>query len=246
MPDPLLKSLNLSREIAGKKIVDNISVDASRGEILAIMGPSGSGKSSFLRLLNRLDEPTAGSVLLDNTDTRTLPPRELRRRIGMVLQSPYLFPGTVAENLAFGPHQRNEELTPDQIDQLLTHVRLTGYADRDAGRLSGGEAQRVSVARTLANRPDVLLLDEPTSALDADSKADVEKLIASIVREQNLACLLVTHDPEQARRIAARAMIIVSGKLLRIGHTAEILQAARDIPLGSNSPQNQKTPQPQR
>src|SRR4051812_37903222 len=85
MPDPLLKTLHLSRKIADKTIVDDISIEASRGEILAIMGPSGSGKSSFLRLLNRLDEPTAGSVLLDDTDTKSLPPRELRRRIGMVL-----------------------------------------------------------------------------------------------------------------------------------------------------------------
>jgi putative ABC transport system ATP-binding protein len=233
MPEPLLKTLNLSRDIAGKKIVDNISIDAHRGQILAIMGPSGSGKSSLLRLLNRLDEPSAGSVLLDNTDTQSLSPRELRRRIGMVLQSPFLFPGTVADNLSFGPHQHNETLTPDQINQLLEKVRLPNYADRDASRLSGGEAQRVSVARTLANKPDILLLDEPTSSLDADSKSDVEKLIASIVREQNLACLLVTHDPEQARRIAQRSMLLVAGKLERIGPTNEILAAAKDIPLGS-------------
>ncbi|MGN6367376.1 MAG: ABC transporter ATP-binding protein [Phycisphaerae bacterium] len=243
MPEPLLKTLHLSRDIAGKTIVHDISIDASRGEILAIMGPSGSGKSSFLRLLNRLDEPTAGSVLLDNADTKSLPPRELRRRIGMVLQSPFLFPGTVADNLAFGPHQHNESLSADQINELLDKVRLPDYADRDASRLSGGEAQRVSVARTLANNPDVLLLDEPTSALDAESKSDVEKLIAAIVRERNLACLLVTHDPEQARRIAARSMLLVAGKLERIGPTNEILAAAKDIPLGPNSPKPQ-TPAP--
>ena len=160
----ILKTVDLSREIAGKKIVDGISVEVSRGEILGIMGPSGSGKSSFLRMLNRLDEPTRGSVVLEGVDTKTMEPRELRRRVGMVLQSPFLFPGTVAENLAFGPRQHGEDLSGEEIDRLLEQVRLGGYGERDAGRLSGGEAQRVSVARTLANRPDVLLLDEPTSA----------------------------------------------------------------------------------
>ncbi|HUO09351.1 MAG TPA: phosphate ABC transporter ATP-binding protein [Phycisphaerae bacterium] len=243
MPDPILKTEAITREVSGRRIVDGITMQAFRGQILAIMGPSGSGKSSFLRLLNRLDEPTAGSVLLDNTDTKSLPPRELRRRVGMVLQSPFLFPGTVADNIAFGPRQRNEEFTPQQIDQLLDHVRLSGYADRDAGRLSGGEAQRVSVARTLANRPDVLLLDEPTSALDANAKNDVERLIARIVIEHNLACIFVTHDPEQTRRMAARLMILVAGKLERIGSTAEVLQMAREIPLGSSHPPNSPSSQ---
>jgi putative ABC transport system ATP-binding protein len=240
MSDPILKTDALTREIAGRRIVDAISMQAHRGEILAVMGPSGSGKSSFLRLLNRLDEPSAGTVLLDNTDTKSLPPRELRRRIGMVLQSPFLFPGTVADNLAFGPRQHNEDLTPDQTNQLLDQVRLSGYADRDALRLSGGEAQRVNVARTLANRPDVLLLDEPTSALDANAKADVERLITTVVRERNLACILVTHDPEQARRVADRLMLLVAGKLDRIGPAAEILESAKDIPLGSNSPTDER------
>ncbi len=231
----ILRTVDLSREIAGRRIVDGISVEVSRGEILGIMGPSGSGKSSFLRMLNRLDEPTRGSVVLEGVDTQTMGPRELRRRVGMVLQSPFLFPGTVAENLAVGPRQQGEELSGEEIDRLLAQVRLGGYGERDAGRLSGGEAQRVSVARTLANRPDVLLLDEPTSALDAESKGDVERLIASIVRERNLGCLLVTHDPEQARRIAGRSMLLVAGKMERIGATEEVLRSAKGISLGSKS-----------
>ena len=133
---------------------------------MAVIGPSGSGKSSFLRLLNRLDEPTAGTVYLDGKDYRDIPPRQLRRWIGMVTQTAFLFPGTVADNLQYGPRQQGKDLSEKEIDALLDQVGLTNQARSDVSHLSGGEAQRVSVARALANSPQVLLLDEPTSALD--------------------------------------------------------------------------------
>lgn len=100
---PVLRTEHLGREVEGAAVVSDVSVEARQGEVLAIFGPSGSGKSSFLRLLNRLDEPTEGTVFLDGRDYREIPPRELRRRVGMVLQSPYLFPRTVAYNIGFGP-----------------------------------------------------------------------------------------------------------------------------------------------
>ena len=204
------------------------------------MGPSGSGKSSFLRLLNRLDEPTRGECGAGGGGYEDDGGRGELCGGGWewFCSRRFLFPGTVAENLAFeGRGSRGGPFMGEEIDRLLEQVRLGGYGERDAGRLSGGEAQRVSVARTLANRPDVLLLDEPTSALDAESKGDVERLIASIVRERNLACLLVTHDPEQARRIAGRSMLLVAGKMERIGGTEEVVRLATDIPLGSKSPE---------
>ena len=135
------------------------------GEILMarvvtmLIGASGAGKSSFLRLLNRLDEPTGGTIRLDGRDYRELAPRDLRRRVGMVMQSANLFPGTVAANVGFGPLQRGETLLPGQIDALLERVGLAGYQERDVSNLSGGEAQRVSLARTMANAPQTLLLD---------------------------------------------------------------------------------------
>jgi putative ABC transport system ATP-binding protein len=220
--NPVLQTQALTRIIAGRAIVDSLTLAVAPNEVLAVMGASGSGKSSLLRLLNRLDEPTSGRILLDGTDIHTLSPRDLRRRVGLVLQTPYLFAGTIADNLAFGPRAHGLTLAPAEIEELLAQVRLSGYAGRDASRLSGGEAQRVSVARTLANRPEVLLLDEPTSALDADSKADVEQLILKIVRERKLACILVTHDPQQARRMGDRILVLAAGKQLRIGTPAEI------------------------
>ena len=194
----------------------------SGGETLAIVGPSGSGKTSLLRLLNRLDEPTSGTVFLNGADYRQLAPRDLRRRVGMVTQRPYLFPGTVAENLRFGPRQRGEELADDQVDELLVGVGLVGYAARNVANLSGGEAQRVSFARTLANAPEMLLLDEPTSALDDDAKAEVEGLMQQIVRERCLSCVLVTHDTAQAARLAKRALVFEAGRIVRDGPVEEV------------------------
>ena len=146
-----VETKNLSRAVVDKVLVRDISVQVHKGEVLAVVGPSGAGKSSFLRLLNRLDEATGGTVLLNGEDYRAIAPRELRCRIGMVIQMAYLFPGTVAANIAFGPLQRHETTSQEQIKALLDGVALPGYQDRDVTTLSGGEAQRVSLARTLAN-----------------------------------------------------------------------------------------------
>jgi putative ABC transport system ATP-binding protein len=220
-----LETQNLSRAIVGKVLVNDISVEVQQGEVLAVVGPSGAGKSSFLRLLNRLDERTGGTVLLDGQDYSEISPRELRRRVGMVMQMAYLFPGTVAANIAFGPQQRHETITPQQIHALLERVGLPGYQDRDVSNLSGGEAQRVSLARTLANTPEVLLLDEPTSALDDASERGIEELVLGIIRERQMTCVIVTHDMPQAARISDRTMVLESGKLVAIGPTEEVLHA---------------------
>jgi putative ABC transport system ATP-binding protein len=219
-----LQTEGLSRAIADRVLVSDVNVQVQPGEVLAVVGPSGAGKSSFLRLLNRLDEPTGGSVLLNGRDYRAIAPRELRRCIGMVMQMAYLFPGTVAANIAFGPRQRGERLATEQIAALLDRVGLPGYEQRDASNLSGGEAQRVSLARTLANAPEALLLDEPTSALDDVSARGIEDLVLSIIRERRMTCVIVTHNTAQAHRIADRTMILNAGKLVTIGPTHEVLR----------------------
>ncbi len=222
---PILQTVNLSRVVGNNKIVDNISLDVSQGAFMAIVGTSGAGKSSFLRLLNRLDEPTSGTVYLQGVDYRTIQPRKLRERVGMVMQAPYLFPGSVAENIRFGPLQRGEELPVERIEMLLERVGLGGYEDRDTHYLSGGEAQRVSLARTLANSPDVLLLDEPTSALDEAAERGVEELLLQIINAEELTCLIVTHDMAQAARLARQAALIEQGRLVRVGAVEEIIHA---------------------
>jgi len=221
----VLRAEHLGRSVPDKELVTDANFDLRKGETLAIVGPSGSGKSSLLRLLNRLDEPTRGTVYLDGVDYRQIAPRELRRRVGMVMQRPFLFPGTVAENLRFGPRQRGEELSDARMEELLAGVLLAGFAGRDVANLSGGEAQRVSFARTLANSPEVLLLDEPTSALDEEAKREVEGVIRRIGSEQGIPCVLVTHDVGQAARLAERALILEQGQVVRTGAVAEVLRA---------------------
>lgn len=228
--DAVLETRNLSRSITGKVLVDDISLQVRKGTILAVVGPSGAGKSSFLRLINRLDEPTGGTVYLAGRDYKQLAPRDLRRRVGMVMQSAHLFAGTVAENLLFGPRQHGEDLPASEIDGLLEEMGLEGFADRDVLNLSGGEAQRVSLARTLANKPEVLLLDEPTSALDERAEREIEALLTRVLRGQHLTALIVTHDTAQAERIADRAILIDSGRLILDGTVQEVLHAEPVLP----------------
>ena len=222
---PILCTDHLTRVVDGRMIVNDVSIEVHATEVLAIVGPSGSGKTSLLRLLNRLDEPTSGTVSLNGIDYRQIPPRELRRRIGMVTQRPFLFPGTVADNLRFGPRQRGEELADSIIETLLQRVGLSGYGSRDVSNLSGGEAQRVSLARSLANSPEVLLMDEPTSALDENAKLGVESLIRDVIRDSRLTCVIVTHDFAQAVRMAESALVLEAGRAMRKGPISEVLHA---------------------
>ncbi len=226
---PYLRTEHLGRVIAGKTIVDDITLEVFEHELLAIVGPSGAGKSSFLRLLNRLDEPTSGAVYLQGRDYRELSTQSLRTRIGMVMQRPYLFPGTVASNIRFGPAQRGAEVRDEEIAALLQSVGLAGIAGEDVNHLSGGEAQRVSFARALANQPSLLLMDEPTSALDGNARLEVETVIRDIQRKKLVTCILVTHDLAQARRLARRVAVLRGGRLIATGPTEEVLHAQENL-----------------
>jgi putative ABC transport system ATP-binding protein len=219
----ILETVHLSRAVGEKTLVDDVSIKIVRGGVLAVVGPSGAGKSSFLRLLNRLDEPTGGEVLIQGVDYRSMSPRMLRRRVGMVMQSAFLFPGTVADNLAFGPRQCGRTLDAVAIAALLDQVGLPGFENTDVGVLSGGEAQRVSLARTLANDPEILALDEPTSALDAHSALSIEALLLRIIRERNMTCIIITHNQQQAARFADQTMRLEHGRLVAFGPTREVL-----------------------
>ena len=216
---------NLGYRIEGQTLLSDINFEISTGERVAIFGPSGAGKSTLIRLLNRLDEPTSGTVYLDGQDYHQIPPRRLRRRLGMVMQQPNLFPGTVAENIRFGPDAQGEYLDEERLGELLSGVDLEGFADRDVGKLSGGEAQRVNLARTLANRPEVLLLDEPTSSLDQAARREVEETILSVLKSREVTCILVSHDREQVLRLTDRVILLEGGKLIADGPAEEVLDA---------------------
>jgi putative ABC transport system ATP-binding protein len=177
----------------------------------AVLGPSGSGKSTLLRLLNRLADAEEGSVRYRGDDVRSLDPLELRRRACLVPQLPAPLPGTVADNVAYGPRLRGAG------GDVARALRLSGldesYAPREAERLSVGEQQRVMLARALALEPEALLLDEPTAALDEDTRAGVERTLASLVAQLGVSTVLVTHDRGQAERLASRTVEIRDGRV---------------------------------
>lgn len=222
-------NISLARE---KPVLRNVSFELARGEILVVLGPSGSGKTSLLRCLNRLESVDSGRVLLDGKDTRDLPAMELRRRVGLVFQTPALIPGTVEENVRAGPRLAGEDLAKDACLSLLGRVGLADrYLGRSAETLSVGERQRVALAQVLANAPEVLLLDEPTSALDPTAVLTVETLIQSLHRELNTATVIVTHNLDQARRFGARTLVLDDGKVLGVGPFGELMRSDRDSTL---------------
>ncbi len=229
MDGPVLEVVDLCRALdrpnSSRPLLRGVGFRLHRGQVLAVLGPSGAGKSTLLRMLNRLDEPTGGKLLLDGEDYRDIEPAKLRRRIGMVMQRPYLFPGTAAMNVGYGPAQAGVTLSESQIENLLEQVGMPGYAERDVATLSGGEAQRISIARALANEPEILLLDEPTSALDPDAKEGVERLLAALVRERHATCVWVTHDLAQAARVADLVLRIDAGEAVALGTPQELLHA---------------------
>jgi putative ABC transport system ATP-binding protein len=220
-----LRVENLGYRKNGQTLLSEISFEIAAGESVAIFGPSGAGKSTLIRLLNRLDEPTWGTVYLEGRDYRQISPRCLRRRLGMVMQQPNLFPGTVAENIRFGPMVQGRTLDGKSVEQLLSGVDLGGFADRDVSKLSGGEAQRVNLARTLANKPEALLLDEPTSSLDQAAKKDVEETILTVLEARKVTCILVSHDKEQVKHLTNRVLVLQKGKLIGDGPLEEVLYA---------------------
>ncbi len=215
----------------GVKILDNISTRIYDGEIFSIFGPSGSGKTTLLRLINRLDEKTSGRIYLDGTNVNDLDVITLRRRVGMVFQLPALLPGKVYQNVLFGPGLFDETKKEDR-GLALRYLKLVGlnegFLDRDGETLSVGQQQRVSIARTLANEPEVILMDEPTSALDPTATLKIEELIKRLNRKLKVTIVIVTHNIEQAVRISDRSMLIVKGKKIEEGKTKAMLESPEE------------------
>lgn len=176
-----------------------------------MLGPSGSGKSSLLRLLDRLADPDEGSVRFRGDDVRELDPLDLRRRVVLVPQLPAPVPGTVADNVRYGPGLIGREVDPARFLELAELD--PSFAERDAERLSVGEQQRVMLARALALEPEVLLLDEPTAALDDAAKAGVERALDGLRGRSGLSLVLVTHERAQAERLAERVVELRDGRV---------------------------------
>jgi putative ABC transport system ATP-binding protein len=208
-------------------LLADITFSARKGEITAIIGPSGGGKSSLIRLINRLVDPTSGTISLEGNDILRLDPLELRRRVAMVLQKPFMFEGTVLANLQ-RPFVFRQQPLPAAGSREVLHVmelvRLSpDLLERDARTLSIGEQQRVNLARALITSPQVLLLDEPTSALDRTTGDRLAATLQDICRSQHLTVLLVTHDLRQVEKIADVLVYLEGGRVLEVGAPAKVL-----------------------
>lgn len=219
-----IQSVGLRR---GQQLVlEDITLTVNRHEVLVVIGPSGSGKSSLLRCINRLTALDSGTILVDGKDFRDLPILELRKKIGMVFQKSASFEGTVAENIAFGPQLQGTHLSKEQILNLMQQAALEpDLINRDAKTLSGGQEQRLAIARALANQPDVLLLDEPTSALDPIATHRIEEILLKLRDESGLTLIWVSHSIEQARRVADRVLFLQEGHIIRWDTTSALLDA---------------------
>lgn len=200
-------------EVGGTTVLDGVDARIPDEGLTAIVGPSGSGKSTLLRLCNRLEVPTEGRVRFRGDDLGGLDPLRLRRRVGMVFQRPTLFPGTVADNLAVAEPGISDDAAADALHRAGLD---RSFLDRTADDLSGGEAQRACLARTLVTDPEVLLMDEPTSALDEENTRVLEHLGIDLA-DSGVPVLWVTHDPHQVDRIADRRLRMERGRVVEGG-----------------------------
>ena len=194
---------------AGRRVLDEITASIPAAGITVVSGPSGAGKTTLLRLCNRLEVPDAGTVSYRGQHLEELDPLVLRRRVGMVFQRPTAFPGSVADNLAVA----HPDASTEELGTALQQVALDpALLDQEARTLSGGELQRMCLARTLVTRPETLLLDEPTSALDAQPK-QVFEITTRELAARGITIIWVTHDDAQAARVADRTYQLRDGHL---------------------------------
>jgi len=217
----------------GRPILQGLTLDVQRGEILILLGRSGSGKTTALKLINRLLELSTGELQVEGCPTKDWNPIELRRHIGYAIQDVGLFPHyTVARNIALVPSIQNwpKKKTEDRVEQLLRLVGLnTEIALRYPHQLSGGQRQRVGVARALAADPPILLMDEPFGALDPLTRADLQREFLSLQQQLRKTVLFVTHDLHEALRLGTRIALLEEGKLISLTSADEFLTSSEPL-----------------
>jgi putrescine transport system ATP-binding protein len=223
---PYIQIENVTKKFGDFTAIDNLSLDIYKNEFFSLLGPSGCGKTTLLRMLAGFEKITDGKILLDGEDISEIPPH--LRPINMMFQSYALFPHmTVEKNIAFGLKQDKmpENLINQRVEEMLELVELTDFAKRKPNQLSGGQSQRVALARSLAKRPKLLLLDEPLGALDKRLREQTQFELMDIQEKLKVTFVIVTHDQEEAMTVSSRIGVMDSGNLIQVATPAEIYEA---------------------
>src|SRR5687768_13965359 len=223
-PSPAAASvIGLSKRFGKTSVLENISFDVAEGEVLVLLGASGSGKTTILRIIAGLEMPYTGKVILHGKDVTELPARE--RGVGVIFQSYALFPKmNVEKNIGYGLkiRRRKRKEIKETVQQLLELVQLQDHRKKYPSQLSGGQQQRVAIARTLAYKPEVLLFDEPFGALDAQTRVHLRREIKALLKKVNVPAIFITHDQEEALELGDRIAVINVGHIEQIGTPYEV------------------------
>ena len=224
MTEIVLETDSLSKTYGDTEVLHPTSISVRKGEILAVIGPSGAGKSTLLRLLDGLEKPTSGTIHIFGEPFVRSTRKKIRSRMGILFQKTVLFDRSVVDNIALGLSYRKVPRAEQRrrAEETLAKLGMSEYATRSARTLSGGEGQRVSFARILVTRPELLFLDEPTANLDPLAAKDVEEMILAENAENGTTIIINTHDQIQAQRLADRVAVILDGSIVQIGTPDEI------------------------
>jgi len=229
---PFVEFKNVSKKFSEKEVLKNVNFEVEKGETFVIIGPNGSGKTTILRLLHLLDTPTSGEIIFNsqNANSSSEKQLELRRRQSMVFQNPIMFSTTVYKNIVAGlkfRKQKPEEIEK-KVNEILKYFNMVEFADQKATTLSGGEMQKVALARVLVLKPELLLLDEPTANLDPTSGALIEEVIRDLKQKKEHTIIMTTHNMFQAKRLADRVGFLYEGEIIESGPVKEIFENPKD------------------
>ncbi|MFC1966997.1 ABC transporter ATP-binding protein, partial [Chloroflexota bacterium] len=229
----LLEAKDLNKEYDDRSVLKEVTIAVNPGEAFALIGPTGSGKTTLIRLLDLLQVPTSGRIYFDGVEvTHGQRERlEARRRMSHVQQKPAVFTMNVYDNVACGLKWRHEksDITRLKVEKALELVGMNDYRDRNAKTLSGGETQCLAIARALVTEPEILFLDEPTANLDPLTTSRVEQVIDSIIKERKTAVVMATHDMAQGQRLASSIGVLIGGEVLQVGNPNQIFTAPTSL-----------------